>query len=135
MYMTTGPSAVYLRGDPMAQISRRNFQHRLIVEVLIATTETVVLKNPKAYSKKKSRFYYHGFSAARRSNSQLRFKTCLTCFVHFKGTVQQNGPGMKLGSFDRSSFKSEARRFSEKSIRPQSCESPLKKFLIASGHQ
>jgi hypothetical protein len=32
-----------------------------------------------------------------------------------------------VGSFDRSSsFKSEAQRFSEKSVRPPSCESPLK---------
>ncbi len=29
-------------------------------------------------------------------------------------------------SFDRSSLTSEARRFSEKSVRPPSCESPLK---------
>jgi hypothetical protein len=32
----------------------------------------------------------------------------------------------KLGSFDRSSLKSEAQRFDEKSVHHQSCESPLR---------
>jgi hypothetical protein len=33
---------------------------------------------------------------------------------------------LKVGSSDRSSLKSEAGRFSEKSVRPLFCESPLK---------
>jgi hypothetical protein len=33
---------------------------------------------------------------------------------------------LKVGSFDRSSLKSEAQRFKKKSVHPPSCESPLK---------
>ncbi len=43
-----------------------------------------------------------------------------------KGTVQRDGSSQKLGSFENSLLKREARGFLEKSARPPFCESPLK---------
>ncbi len=40
---------------------------------------------------------------------------------------------MKLGSFDRSSLKSEGRKFSKKLVRPPSCERALKIQRIRTG--
>ena len=47
-------------------------------------------------------------------------------FSVLKGTVQRIGSGWKVGAFDRFSLKVEARRFSEKSACPPSCDNPLK---------
>ncbi len=49
-----------------------------------------------------------------------------TMHIRIKGTVQRDGSGWKLVSYERSLLKREARKFSDKSARPLSCESPLK---------
>ncbi len=48
------------------------------------------------------------------------------CNNAFKVLSSEMDLAESISSFDRSSLMSEARRFSEQSVRPPSCESPLK---------